>query len=80
MECHVTAANGFARVGTIRIVKRTGDFGVYMSMTRLFPYKSGGAGVFPGEGMSSTRPHVRQVAGEHGDKRLAPRYKNREIM
>ena len=51
----MSAKNGFARVGAIRTVKRTGDIGVYMGMTRHFPYKSGLAGVYPGNDMSSTR-------------------------
>ena len=51
----MSAENGFARVGAIRTVKRTGDIGVYMGMTRHFPYKSGLAGVYPGNDMSSTR-------------------------
>ena len=36
-------------------MKRTCDLGAYMSVTRRFAYKSGGAGIYPGKGMSSTR-------------------------
>jgi hypothetical protein len=51
----VTVWGGFERLGADKTVKQTLASGVYMSVPRHFSYESGGAGVYPGGGMSSTR-------------------------
>ena len=70
-----------ARVGAKRTVKRTGAIGVYMGMARHFPYKSGLAGVYPGNDMSSTRAFMLIELPAGGYRHRDPhRYKNRKIM